>query len=56
VTGRPKVPTFAYFYLANRGVLITPFHNMAPMSPATTKEDVDLHTRLFAEAVAELHA
>jgi glutamate-1-semialdehyde 2,1-aminomutase len=45
-----------YFHLAllNRGVLITPFHNMALMCPATTKADVDLHTQLFEAAVAEL--
>ena len=36
--------------------LITPFHNMALMCPDTTAEDVDLHTGLFAEAVAALVA
>lgn len=41
-------------YLMNRGVLLTPFHNMALMSPATTEADVDRHEALFAEAVAEL--
>jgi glutamate-1-semialdehyde 2,1-aminomutase len=35
-------------------VLLTPFHNMALMSPATTSEDVDRHTALFAEAAEEL--
>ena len=40
--------------MANRGVLITPFHNMALMSPATTDADVDRHTALFAEAVEAL--
>jgi glutamate-1-semialdehyde 2,1-aminomutase len=45
-----------YFHLTllNRGVLITPFHNMALMCPATTKADVDLHTLLFAAAVDDL--
>ena len=38
----------------NRGVLITPFHNMALMSPATTEADVDRHTTAFEEAVSEL--
>ena len=38
----------------NRGVLMTPFHNMALMSPATTEADVDLHTAVFAEAVEAL--
>jgi glutamate-1-semialdehyde 2,1-aminomutase len=43
-----------HLYLANRGVLITPFHNMALMCPDTTADDVALHTRLFGEAVDEL--
>lgn len=30
------------------GVLLTPFHNMALMSPVTTAEDVDRHTASFA--------
>ena len=40
--------------MANRGVLMTPFHNMALMSPTTSGADVALHTRLFGEAVDEL--
>ena len=43
-----------HLYLVNRGVLITPFHNMALMCPETRSEDIALHTRLFAEAVDEL--
>jgi glutamate-1-semialdehyde 2,1-aminomutase len=49
-----ELDEFLHLYLANRGVLITPFHNMALMCPATTDADVDLHTRLFGAAVAEL--
>ncbi len=45
---------YLHVYLANRGVLMTPFHNMALMSPATTAGDVDRHTELFTAAVAEL--
>jgi glutamate-1-semialdehyde 2,1-aminomutase len=45
---------YLHVYLANRGVLMTPFHNMALMSPATSADDVDLHTELFTAAVAEL--
>jgi len=37
-------------------VLITPFHNMALMSPATTAHDVDRHTEVFAEAIGDLLA
>lgn len=43
-----------HLYALNRGLLLTPFHNMALMSPATAEEDVDLHTAVFREAVAEL--
>jgi glutamate-1-semialdehyde 2,1-aminomutase len=38
-----------HLYLLNRGVLITPFHNMALMSPATTEADVDRHTAVLGE-------
>ncbi len=43
-----------HLYLLNRGILITPFHNMALMSPATTAEDVDRHTEVYAQAADEL--
>lgn len=49
-----ELDDYLHTYLANRGILMTPFHNMALMSPATTAADVDLHSRLFAEAVAAL--
>jgi glutamate-1-semialdehyde 2,1-aminomutase len=45
---------FLHVYLANRGVLMTPFHNMALMSPDTTEADVDRHSEIFAEAVSAL--
>jgi glutamate-1-semialdehyde 2,1-aminomutase len=35
-------------------VLLTPFHNMALMSPATTEADVDRHTALFRAALDDL--
>jgi glutamate-1-semialdehyde 2,1-aminomutase len=43
-----------HLYALNRGVLLTPFHNMALMSPATTENDVDLHTEVFGEVASEL--
>jgi glutamate-1-semialdehyde 2,1-aminomutase len=52
--GDPDLEDFLHVYLANRGVLITPFHLMALMSPATTEEDVDRHTELFNEALVAL--
>jgi glutamate-1-semialdehyde 2,1-aminomutase len=45
---------FIHLYLLNRGILMTPFHNMALMSPATTAADVDRHTDVFAEMAAEI--
>ena len=50
----PELDEYLHLYMINRGILMTPFHNMALMSPATTAEDVDLHTTLFAAAVTEL--
>ena len=47
---------YLHLFMANRGVLMTPFHNMALMCPTTTVTDVDLHTTLFAEAVRRLVA
>jgi len=47
---------FLHVYLANRGILLTPFHNMALMSPATTEEQVERHHKVFEEAIEELSA
>ena len=43
------VDPYIHLYLLNRGILMTPFHNMALMSPATTESDVDRHTEVYAE-------
>ena len=51
-----ELEDFLHLYLANRGILLTPFHNMALMSPATTLDDVDRHHEVFAEALSELLA
>jgi glutamate-1-semialdehyde 2,1-aminomutase len=45
---------YLHLYLVNRGILLTPFHNMALMCPVTATEDVDQHTRVFADAVSDL--
>ena len=45
---------FMHLWCLNRGVLLTPFHNMALFSPHHTEADVDRHTEVFAEAVAAL--
>jgi len=49
-----ELERFLHLYTLNRGVLLTPFHNMALISPATTEADIDLHTQTFAEATREL--
>jgi glutamate-1-semialdehyde 2,1-aminomutase len=45
---------FLHLWALNRGILLTPFHNMALFSPAHTEADVDRHTEVFGEAVAAL--
>lgn len=49
-----ELETLLHLYALNRGVLITPFHNMALMAPTTTGAQVDQHTRVFTEALEEL--
>lgn len=45
---------YFHLYMSNRGILMTPFHNMALMCPATKLEDVERHNVTFEHAVAEL--
>jgi glutamate-1-semialdehyde 2,1-aminomutase len=49
-----ELERYMHLYALNRGILLTPFHNMALMSPATTEADVDWHTEVFREGVLEL--
>jgi glutamate-1-semialdehyde 2,1-aminomutase len=43
-----------HLWVMNRGVLMTPFHNMALLSPVTSEADVDRHTAAFEDALAAL--
>lgn len=43
-----------HLYCLNRGVMITPFHNMMLTSPTTTAADVDRHNEIFADCVKAL--
>jgi glutamate-1-semialdehyde 2,1-aminomutase len=52
--GNALLDRLIHLYALNRGILLTPFHNMALMSPATTEADVDRHTEVFDEAATEL--
>ncbi|MFL5755004.1 MAG: aspartate aminotransferase family protein [Chloroflexota bacterium] len=54
--GDVELERFLHLWALNRRVVMTPFHNMALMSPATTKADVDRHTAVFADAVGALFA
>src|SRR5262245_55560122 len=50
----PLLEKYLHLAAMNRRVLMTPFHNMALMSPVTTAADVDRHTEAFAESVDAL--
>jgi len=41
-------------FFINRGILITPFHNMVLISPETTAEDVGFHNKVLGEYIKEL--
>jgi glutamate-1-semialdehyde 2,1-aminomutase len=49
-----ELDPFIHLFLLNRGVLMTPFHNMSLMSPATTADDVDRHSEVFGQVADEL--
>src|SRR5882762_3550195 len=51
-----ELERFMHLYAMNRGILLTPFHNMALMSPATTEAHVGHHTKVFREALQALVA
>ena len=49
-----ELERFMHLFAMNRGILLTPFHNMALMSPATTTAHVDHHTKVFLQTVQAL--
>ena len=49
-----ELDEFMHLFMCNRGVLMTPFHNMALMCPETSMGDVDEHARLFELALRDL--
>jgi glutamate-1-semialdehyde 2,1-aminomutase len=51
---RPELEQALHLYLLNRGVLLTPFHNMMLLSPATQDADVDRLLAALDAALAEL--
>lgn len=49
-----ELENFMHLWALNRGVLLTPFHNMALVSPFHEESDVDLHTEVFDAALSAL--
>ncbi len=49
-----ELQQYLHLHALNRGILMTPFHNMALMCPETTSLDVERHSRAFREVVASL--
>jgi len=50
----PELDRYMHLAALNRGILMTPFHNMALISPQTRAEDIDRHTEVFREIVRNL--
>lgn len=50
----PELDRYMHCAALNRGILMTPFHNMALIAPQTTSADIDRHTEVFRESVAAL--
>jgi glutamate-1-semialdehyde 2,1-aminomutase len=50
----PELERYMHLAALNRGILLTPFHNMALIAPTVTEGDVDRHTEVFRESVAVL--
>ncbi|MEO7839469.1 MAG: transaminase, partial [Anaerolineales bacterium] len=49
-----ELDRYMHLFALNRGILMTPFHNMALISPDISEADVDYHTQVFREAVQSL--
>jgi glutamate-1-semialdehyde 2,1-aminomutase len=50
----PELERYMHLSALNRGILLTPFHNMALIAPTVTEDDVDRHTEVFRESIAPL--
>ncbi|MCB6184600.1 aspartate aminotransferase family protein [Leeia sp. TBRC 13508] len=50
----PELEHIIHLYLLNRGLLITPFHNMILVCPDTTEHDVDRLTQTFEECISAI--
>jgi glutamate-1-semialdehyde 2,1-aminomutase len=50
----PELDRYMHLAALNRGILMTPFHNMALIGPDTTEADVDRHTEVFRDSLRPL--
>jgi glutamate-1-semialdehyde 2,1-aminomutase len=50
----PELERLLHLWALNRGILLTPFHNMALLSPVTSEADVDRHSESFDDALGAL--
>ncbi|MEP7284699.1 MAG: aspartate aminotransferase family protein [Chloroflexota bacterium] len=50
----PELDRYMHLAALNRGILLTPFHNMALIAPDTTSADIDYHTQVFRKSVQAL--
>lgn len=50
----PLLEAYIHLYLLNRGILLTPFHNMALMCPFVTRNDIDRHSVLLDECILSI--
>jgi glutamate-1-semialdehyde aminotransferase len=51
-----EMERYLHLHALNRGIIMTPFHNMALFSPATPADAADRHTTAFDEAISALKA
>jgi glutamate-1-semialdehyde 2,1-aminomutase len=51
-----ELEQYIHLRLLNDGFLLTPFHNMALVSPYTKESDIDMHTERFRDLCKELIA
>ena len=49
-----ETDAYLHLFCLNRGILMTPFHNMALMSPSHNQQHVDIHTEIFNLAMDSL--
>lgn len=49
-----ELDRYMHLVAMNRGILMTPFHNMALIAPDITEQEIDYHTKVFREAVSQI--